>query len=110
MKKDDQVYLKHIRDAIIKIENYIEKIDYDNFLKDSLVQDGIIRQLEIIGEATKHLSKETKENCQDIPWKDIVGMRDKLIHNYLGVDLKAVWTTIKNDLPILKKGIDKAIK
>jgi uncharacterized protein with HEPN domain len=79
-------------------------------VKNYLVQDGVIRQIEIIGEATKRLSKETKENHSDIPWKDIAGMRDKLIHDYFGVDIDAVWDTVKKDIPTLKKRIGALVK
>lgn len=67
-----------------------------------MIQDGVIRQLEIIGEASKRLSDNTKASYKDIPWKDITGMRDKLIPDYLGTDIKAVWDTAKDDIPDLK--------
>jgi uncharacterized protein with HEPN domain len=70
-----------------------------------MIQDAIIRQIEIIGEASKLISEKIKEKSPSIPWKDIAGMRDKLIHNYFGVDIEAVWKTIKEDIPILKKEI-----
>lgn len=102
MKKEDTVYLKHILDAIFRIEEYVKDVEYDEFMDNHLIQDGVIRQIEIIGEATKRLSEHITEKHQDIPWKDIAGMRDKLIHNYLGVDLDAVWETVEKDIPILK--------
>jgi len=101
-KKDDAVYLKHILDAINRIEEYTHNIEYKDFIENYLVQDGVIRQIEIIGEATKKLSNEIKEKYIDIPWKDIIGMRNKLIHNYFGVDVDTVWDTVKKDIPILK--------
>ena len=70
----------------------------------------MLRALEIIGEATKNLSKELKENYPKIPWKDIAGMRDKLIHKYFGVDLELVWETIKRDLPQFKDQISGVLK
>jgi uncharacterized protein with HEPN domain len=107
MKKDNVVYLKHIIDAITWIEEYTKIISRENFMKNHLVQDGVIRQIEIIGEATKRLSDELKAKYTDIPWKDMAGMRDKLAHDYLGVDIDAVWDTVVEDIPLLK---DKLIK
>lgn len=103
MSRDETVYIKHILDAISRIERYMAGISYEQFNDDTLIQDGVIRQLEIIGEASKGLSDVTKAHYEDIPWKDIAGMRDKLIHDYLGTDIKAVWDTAKDDLPNLKR-------
>lgn len=105
MKKSDSVYLSHILNSIERIEEYTEGMEIDDFLSRSLVQDGTIRQIEIIGEATKNLSKNLREKYSNIPWSDIAGMRDRLIHHYFGVDLKAVWSTVKADIPALKSEI-----
>jgi len=89
MNREDFAYLKHIFDAIAKIEKYLSGVNEQDFYENSLIQDGVIRQLEIIGEAVKRLSTEiTKE--KNLPWQDIAGMRDKLIHHYFGVDLETV--------------------
>ena len=102
MIKQDLPYLRHILNAISRINEYTEKKEYQYFIENHLVQDGVIRQIEIIGEATKRLSDEIKKKYPDIPWKDMAGMRDKLIHNYLGVDIDAVWDTVENDIPTLE--------
>lgn len=107
--KDDNVYIQHISECIKKIEGYSKKITKNHFLEKSIIQDAIIRQIEIIGEASKLISEKTKAKNPKIPWKDIAGMRDKLIHNYLGVDLEAVWQTVKKDIPVLKKELKKLI-
>jgi len=103
--RDDRFYLLHILDAIEQIEEYVADCDEARFLSTRLVQDGVIRQFEIIGEATKNLAPETRAAAADIPWKDIAGMRDKLIHQYFGVDLPSVWLTFKEDLPVLKAAV-----
>ena len=106
MIRDDAVYLHHILDAINRIEEYVSGLNHEEFMRSNLVQDGVIRQIEIIGEATKNLSPTLKERYPNIPWKDIAGMRDKLIHQYFGVDISAVWETVTQDLPDFKIQID----
>jgi len=101
--KNNRVYLNHILDSICRIEEYSSHLDYDDFMNKSLIQDGIIRQIEVIGEASKRISTQLRDDHPDIPWKDIAGMRDKLIHNYFGVDLDAVWKTVQEDIPELKR-------
>ncbi|MFH1387454.1 MAG: DUF86 domain-containing protein [bacterium] len=109
-ERNDNLYLQHISDAIKKIEEYAKGLDYKDFLQNTLVQDGIIRQIEIIGEATKNLSDATRNEYKNIPWKDIAGMRDKLIHDYFGVDIDAIWETVKTDIIELKSEIASILK
>lgn len=95
----DGDYLEHIRDAITRISRYLAgKIEAD-FLGDELVQDGVIRNLEIIGEAVTKLSPELKARYADVPWGEISGMRNRLIHGYISVNLEIVWSTVQKVVP-----------
>ena len=110
MKKNNLVFIKHIRDAIIRIKNFTLNHTKSKFLKDELVQSAVIRQIEIIGEASKNLSLSFRNKHSQIPFKDIAGMRDKLIHHYFGVDINSVWNTVKSDLPKLENQINQILK
>ena len=102
MRRGDTAYLQHLLDAILKVESYLIGMDEAAFLSDARTQDAVVRQLEIIGEATKKLSPESRRRSPITPWQDIAGMRDKLIHDYFEVDLRRVWNTAMRDLPPLK--------
>lgn len=110
MEKDDTVYLRHILDAIVTVEGYLRGVSEKKFKSTNLLQDGAIRQIEIIGEAVRHVSKDLRRTYPEIPWQDIAGMRDKLIHDYFGVDLEKVWLTTQEDLPPLKKKVLEILK
>lgn len=97
-------------DAISDIEKFTKSVSKEEFFQNKEKQYAVLRALEIIGEATKNLSKETKANCPEIDWKDIAGMRDKLIHAYFGVNLDLVWETVKESLPELKDKVSKLLK
>jgi uncharacterized protein with HEPN domain len=103
MIKDDLAYVDHILECIRKINEFSNGLSLKDFKSNELVQDAIIRNIEIIGEASKKVSKDTKQTYYKVPWKEIAGMRDKLIHDYLGVDVEVVWKTIKEDIPTLEK-------
>jgi len=103
MIKDDLAYIEHILDCIRKINEFSNGLSLKEFKTNEMVQDAIIRNIEIIGEASKKISKDTKQTYYEIPWKEISGMRDKLIHDYLGVDVDVVWKTIKEDIPTLDR-------
>ncbi len=105
MARDELLYLRHVLDAINTVEEYLRGIDGKQFEATRLLQDGVIRQIEIIGEAVRHVSKDVRKTYPEIPWVDIAGMRDKLIHGYFGVDIEKVWDTAQEDLPVLKQQV-----
>ncbi len=110
MKRNDAVYLAHILDAINQIEIYTADLSYSQFLRTRLVQDGVIRQLEIIGEASRNLSDEFRTQHSDLPWQQIISLRNRLIHAYFDVNLGIVWDIIQNDIPSLKGKISELIE
>jgi uncharacterized protein with HEPN domain len=103
----DKVYLKDILDAISDIEVFIGNINEAEFYKNKEKKYAVVRALEIIGEAAKNLSKELRVKHKEIPWKEIAGMRDKLIHWYFGIKWELVWETVKNKIPELKSQLLK---
>jgi uncharacterized protein with HEPN domain len=107
--KDDQVYLKHILDAIGKVESYIQNETHESFSKNDMMIDAVVRELEIIGEATNHLSKDLRREHRDIPWRDAIDMRNFLIHEYFGVRTRVVWDTCRDDLLLMKQLISKLL-
>lgn len=105
----DEIYLRHISDAIAAIEEYTRGVPCEMFFGNRLLKDGVIRELEIIGEATKRVSPAFEGAHPEVPWRDIAGMRDKLIHEYFGVDVEAVWHTVEKDIPKLKAEIGRLL-
>ncbi len=105
MRKNVKIFLEHILDAINLIEKYINDKKKSDFLESKQLQDSVIRRIEIIGEVIKNIPDDFKSTHENIPWKEITGMRDILIHQYFGVDLELTWEVIKTDLPKLKKQI-----
>ncbi len=110
MKKDPLVFIGHVRDAIQLIEKFTEGHTKEKFLQDELVQSAVVRQIEIIGEATKNISEQFRKKYPQIPWSDIARMRDKLIHQYFGVNVNRVWEVVKGDVPKLKEKIREILQ
>ena len=104
--KEDKVYIKHILECIDKINKYTRQ-GKKTFMLSELIQDAVIRNLEIIGEASKNISQELKGKNPNITWKEMAGLRDVLIHEYFGVDLYIVWNVVKNELPKIKTYLDE---
>jgi uncharacterized protein with HEPN domain len=107
--KDNLTYTEHILIAIDKILLFTKDMLISDFEKNEMVQDAVIRNFEIIGEATKKVSKDFKRRNPEIPWRAMAGMRDKLIHDYLGVDTAVLWKTIQTDIPTLKNLLENII-
>jgi len=110
MKREFLDYMEDIIEAINSVIKFTEGMEYEEFIKDDKTTSAIIRKLEIIGEAVKRISEEVKISYPQIPRKDIAGMRDKLIHEYFGVDLKRVWKTAKEEIPELKPLFKRILK
>jgi len=108
-KRDDRVYLQHILDSIGKIERYLHEVDENKFKSSDLLQDGVIRQIQIIGEASKRVSSDLCVRNQHVPWRDMATMRNKLVHDYFGVDTGMVRITATCDMPRLKELITQVI-
>lgn len=104
-KIGDKVRLQHILDAILEIENYLVNSDFSGFLENSMMKFACIKQLEIIGEASNHISDEIKLKFSTIEWDQIVGMRNVFVHEYFGVDSSLIWGIIKDDMPELKERV-----
>lgn len=109
MNKEPRFFLQHILDSIQRIEEFMQDLDAKNFLKNELVQSAVIRQIEIIGEAAKNLPKEFTNEHKNVPWSEIVGTRDKMIHHYFGVDVALVYDLTKKEIPELKRKIRKIL-
>ena len=105
-RRQDPDLLGDIREAILRIRAYLGNSDYEKFLKDAKTQDAVVRNLEIIGEATKNLSEGLRKKHPDIPWKELAGVRDRLVHQYFGVNFEIVWTIARHELPELARLID----
>jgi uncharacterized protein with HEPN domain len=100
--KDGGLYLIYLEECICRIEAYTSD-GRDALMASTLKQDAVLRNLEIMGEATKRLSPQLRESCQNIPWRQVAGFRDVIIHNYMGVDLDEVWNIIELELPTIKR-------
>ena len=106
----DKARLQHILDAIEDIESYTVDADFEKFMENSMMRFACIKQMEIIGEASNHISDEVKSQFSTIEWRQIIGMRNVFVHEYFGVDTKIVWEIIKGDIPDLKDKISKVFR
>ncbi|MBU4245645.1 MAG: DUF86 domain-containing protein [Nanoarchaeota archaeon] len=110
MKKDPAIFIKHILESIRNVESFSLRLSKSEFETDKMRQSAIIREIEIVGEAAKNLPVEFTAKYPQIKWSAITGTRDKLAHNYFGVDMNVVWDVVKYDLPELKAKMEKILK
>ena len=110
MSDKNNLFLNHILDSCAHIIDFTKNIDFATFKKSRLIQSAVIRELEIIGEATKNLTDNLRKTFKSIPWIKIAGMRDKLTHGYFTVDLKEIWNTAKKDISTLKNNIEEILR
>jgi len=103
------MFLQDILDAIDAIGSFVEDMTFDEFQTDKRTIDAVVRNFGIIGEAVKNLPEDLRVENPDIPWRDVAGMRDKVIHVYFGVDLEIIWWTIKSRFPTFRDGIERVL-
>jgi uncharacterized protein with HEPN domain len=109
-RRDYRDYLQDILDAVNDIENFVDKMSFEEFVKDRKTLNAVVRSIEIIGEASKNIPEALKAKHQELPWKQMTGMRDKLIHAYFGVDVETLWKATKENIPPLRNAIQKMLK
>ena len=109
MSRDYLLYIEDIIESISKIENFVGDMRYEDFVADEKTSSAVIRHLEIIGEASKHVPDFIREKYSDIPWADMARMRDKIIHFYFGVDYDIVWKVVKNRLPEIQQQLRRVV-
>lgn len=108
-ERSDRNFISDIQEAIHRIASYTVSMTYDAFLTDIKTQDAVVRNLEIIGEAAKNISEETRTKYNQIPWRSMAGTRDRLIHHYFGVNLDIVWQIVTDELPRTTEHLKKIL-
>ncbi|MET0254007.1 MAG: DUF86 domain-containing protein [Terrimicrobiaceae bacterium] len=110
MSPEEKLRLSHIVEAADRIAEYLHDVSKDSFLRDVLRQDAVIRRIQIIGEAVRHLSPALLSTMPDFPAKEARGMRNVLVHDYEGVNVERIWETATNDIPVLRQSIEKYLQ
>lgn len=108
-KLGDEARIQHIYDAILEIETYTRNVDIDEFTDNSMMRFACIKQIEIIGEASNHVTKATQVRFEEIEWRKIIGLRNIVVHEYFGIDFEVIWGIIKSDIPDLKTKIENIL-
>jgi len=109
-KRDYRDYIQDILDSVNDIENFIEGMSFEEFMRDKKTINAVVRSVEVIGEAVKKIPKTLRDKYPDIPWKKMAGMRDKLVHEYFGIDIEIMWKVAKDEIPSLKPSIQNILK
>ena len=109
-RRDLRDYLQDILEAVNDIDSFVADMSYEQFIKDKKTLNAVVRSIEIVGEASKRLPESLKVKNSELPWREIAGMRDKLIHAYFGMDTETIWKTVKENIPQLKQTIKKMAK
>ena len=107
MKRAILDYINDILDAMTKAQEFVQGFSYNKFLKDDKTQFAVVRAIGIIGEATKNIPVSVRKKYPQIQWREIAGMRDKIVHEYFGLNLKVIWRTVKEDIPTVKPLFEK---
>jgi uncharacterized protein with HEPN domain len=109
-RRDYRDYLQDILDSVDDIESFIRGMGFEEFKRDRKTVNAVVRSVEVIGEASKRIPRSLKAKYKGVPWREMAGMRDKLIHEYFGVDVEILWKTAKDDIPPLKQAIQNVMK
>lgn len=109
-KRSSKLYLQDILDSLANIKEYTKELSFEGFAADQKTVDAVVRNIEIVGEATRNIPEEIKEGNPDVPWKRIMDMRNRVIHEYFGVDLEILWKTVTEDLDFLEEKVKKIIQ
>ncbi|TWF44848.1 uncharacterized protein with HEPN domain [Chitinophaga polysaccharea] len=108
-KMGDKQRLQHIAEAIGEIEAYAGGKSLSDFMENSMMRFASVKQIEIIGEAANLLTQELRDNNNDVAWRQIIGLRHILVHEYFGIDAEVIWQIIENDIPVLKERVDEML-
>lgn len=108
--KHPEPFLLHILDELVFLKKHTSGLSFGAFLKDEVLKRSVVRSLEVIGEAVKNLPLDFRKENPDVPWKEIAGLRDILIHDYFGIDYRAVWDIVKHQVPVLEKQVKGLLK
>ena len=110
MMKDNALYIIHIKECLDRISTYLNGVNKEYFLANTMLQDAVIRNLQVLSESTQRLSSELKEKYSDIAWHKMSGFRNIIVHEYLSLDIERVWLILENDLPPLMQAIERMMK